>query len=559
MKHLGLLLRRSLRERFDIFFHLRRTFAQPDRRKKLFGALFLTIVLGFYYWALLHALFIQVEMPTLASAVGALVLGLLGVHVFFFLISFAETMAQTNLKNARVLSRLPIAARTVFASDVLMGLGDVLFLWAIVVPPVLIRTAQQLRLHWWYYAVGVVGSLLALVLFKIVMMAFSMGLLRLAQKRRIGKSAVQVFTIVIGLGVGIGFNIAFQTMNARIRAGSMTVGAMFEKLTNDALKFLPHLRPLVDGLRAPSFLVAAAYTLLLAGLCVLALWLLSRIFARTYLSFALEGNVRRRSRRVSSAAQAEVKTPAHAIFSMEWQQLRRHPIWLYNYIGPALLMPLMVWISLRAVRTNHGAFDARSLGAYMQDWPVWVLLSIGYIAGWIIAFFFSQSSSSTALSRHGKSLWRLQSLPIRARDFVRGVCWMAGVLRLVAILPMVFLVMYYVTPPWEVLLSFLAGYMITGSVIGRLNLLLDLWSPRFTWTREQELSRKGSLVSICAMALGIAQIYTFVMLSPVGMAIQTIALGLATGFAVVGVVGAVLLQRVCEWAFGQRLSQYSAQ
>ncbi|MGI9860462.1 hypothetical protein SDD30_03625 [Moorella naiadis] len=283
-----------------------------------------------------------------------------------------------------------------------------------------------------------------------------------------------------------------------------------------------------------------ALSLVVVGLTAL---LAERVYFRDLLA-GREGPGWRRRQRPAPVSLATAGVTA-ALWRRELKLFLRTPTFVMNGLVSTIVFPLIM------------AIPALSRG----DTASWTLLSQRpLLAGWValggagMVMFLNTINhvAPTAISREGKFIWLLRSLPVEPRLLVRikllfslafavlGAVLVSLVLYLVLHLPLAYLAIIF-------LLGLLSSWPVAA-----LGLVVDLSYPRLDWVDPQQ-AMKGNFNGLIAMVLALPLVLLLVLsvflLSRLGQGYNIIVALLALELAVAGLVTTSILEGMAEKHF----------
>ncbi|MBT9157524.1 MAG: hypothetical protein DDT36_00506 [Firmicutes bacterium] len=179
--------------------------------------------------------------------------------------------------------------------------------------------------------------------------------------------------------------------------------------------------------------------------------------------------------------QAVQSSTAKALLLREFRLFVRMPIWLMNGFITVILFPLMAFFPAFFGATG----DINSLTALARQHPEGLAIATLIAAGAIAMMTSLNTLTSTSISREGKHLWIIKSLPVDAKTQVRAKLSFALAAALLSSLPLIAVYAVLIKPGgFHLVMAFALGITagLTPQVLG---LWFDLWRPFLTWSNPQ--------------------------------------------------------------------------
>lgn len=519
--------------------------------KKLpFLLLALLVLLSFIPLELLFfSFFLSLSRASLATGQPALVPVLIAVAGQMVVLVFGMFYLMSAFYFSRDIDRmlhLPLRPRQFLAAKFLVVmLGELLTAAVIIAPGFLgYGLARGGGLAYWLMAllVWLMLPLLPLALDTI----FTLALARVANLSR-QRDVLRVLGGLLGLVLAIGiqfFSQRFAPGGPAYLPGNLEV---FQGMAGRIASTFPPALWAARALAMPDKVTGWVNLSLLVTLSLAVVGLTALVAERVYFRDLLagqEGPGRRRRQRPAPVTLATAGVTA-ALWRRELKLFLRTPTFVMNGLVSTVVFPLMM------------AIPALSRG----DTASWNLLSQRpHLAGWValggagMVMFLNTINhvAPTAISREGKFIWLLRSLPVEPRLLVRikllfslafavlGAVLVSGVLYLVLHLPLAYLAIMFV-------LGLLSSWPVAA-----LGLVVDLSYPRLDWVDPQQ-AMKGNFNGLIAMLLALPLVIILVisayLLSRLGQGYNAIVALLALELAVAGLATTRILEGMAEKRF----------
>ena len=260
------------------------------------------------------------------------------------------------------------------------------------------------------------------------------------------------------------------------------------------------------------------------------------------------------------------KSKASAVAFREIGEIFKTPVYLFNIAGAGILIPLILAISVYAsmagqdVDLGVGVAMLRGFlsGLYLQ--PV-IRRAVWLSAGFVIGMFLGMSgdSAKTSMSREGKRLWLVKTLPFSAVDQVNGRLLCSLLFGLLSTLPTMAVLAFFVRAEAADLLYGGIAILISIVFISTFGLFIDLNAANFNWQNPQHAvknSRSVFIMTISMMAyFGLAGFGVFKLFEAEVLKLADLP-NLIFGVLGIHALLAVLLYFACRRTLTKKLIRY---
>ena len=275
------------------------------------------------------------------------------------------------------------------------------------------------------------------------------------------------------------------------------------------------------------------------GSAALALGVMSAVGGRSFYGGLIGGKELARRRLTAeqrAAARAEVVSRTvqggvvRALFWREWRLFMRVPLYVMNGFLASLIVPVL-FLAPASIKDP----DIQKLLASLTASSNAAFFTALVLAAIIVFLVSLNTTSSSAISREGKTLWISKVIPVLPEQQVHGKMLFAAVGALVSALPVVVIMgfalrMNLVRLAWALPLGLLAS-----AVVLLLGLLYDMARPYLKWTNPQQ-AVKNNLNVIIPLPVAVG------LLAVMGLLAIWLYNGIGlTELATVGILAAVLV------------------
>lgn len=476
-------------------------------------------------------------VPVLIAVAGQMVVLIFGMFYLMAAFYFSQDIGR--------MLHLPLRPRQLLGAKFLVVmLGELLTTAVIVVPGFLgYGLARGGGPAYWLMAllVWLLLPLLPLALDTIFTLALA-RMVNLSRQRDVLRVLGGLFGVI--LAIGIQFFTQRFAPGGSAHPGNLDV---FQGLAGRIGSTFPPALWAAGALAMPDKVTGWVNLALLAALSLAVVGLTALFAERVYFRDLLagqEGPGRRRRQRPAPATLATAGVTA-ALWRRELKLFLRTPTYVMNGLVSIIIVPLMMVI------TTLARGEATS----------WTLLSQQpHLAGWValggaaLVMFLGLVShvAPTAISREGKFIWLLRSLPVEARLLVRvKLLFSLAFAALGAVLVSGILYLVLHLPPTYLLIVFILG-LLSSWPVAALGLMVDLSYPRLDWVDPQQ-AMKGNFNGLIAMVLALPLVLLLVLsaflMSRLGQGYNGIVTLLALELAVAGLATTRLLEGMAEKRF----------
>lgn len=366
-------------------------------------------------------------------------------------------------------------------------------------------------------SMGIVYYLFAaliLVLLPILPLALAsviiMGIMSFA-KKAMNKDRFTMIASILGLGIGIGFNIGFQGL---ARSADNSEGLQ-ELIVSGRLSIAENIARYFPGLPNASKALTDGnilHLLIFIAICAISFAVFLVVARAIYFRgvIGINQSVSRREFDAQKSNGFKASSPIKTYLAKELKLIFRTPIFFMNLALIDILMPVMIIVSM-AVAVGSSEFATIKSLVGGNNVPGGI-----FVAGAFILFVFISAMNgitSTSISREGKQFPIMQFIPMHYRDQMNAKLLSGMIISMVAMLiTLVFLVVFF-----EISLgiSFLMFLSATNAVIlTRISgMFIDASNPKLNWDNEQKAVKQNmNLVFNMLIGLGAAGVAVVILI-----------------------------------------------
>jgi ABC-2 type transport system permease protein len=226
----------------------------------------------------------------------------------------------------------------------------------------------------------------------------------------------------------------------------------------------------------------------------LALYLFVILLKSVYLKSYLIEQEQTTNKKKESKTSKNTSVP-FAIMSIDFKTLLRVPIYLFNCLSSIIIIPLLL-IIMPIMTAGSGMGELKGIYNQMAE-LFWLITAL------VIAVFATLNPiAATTFSREGKTNWIMRTLPISARDHIKGRFLTAFYTQIAFSVITIGLVLYIVQQDFlYAFVSFVLSLLASIPLI-YVGIYIDLKRPVLVWDNPQQAVKQNMNVLI-SMAIGI--------------------------------------------------------
>lgn len=478
------LLKKDFIESFGAVF--RGQGKQARRQRAAFVAIIVMAVLyggmvGVGMWSVSDVFFQQnLAEPYLTMAAFAVLIFmlLLGITSFLSNLLFSDDMA--------ILQRLPITFHEIILSKLAFNALQFFPIAVVVLGPASVAFGLYGQRGPLYYMQMVLGILAFLTIVQCLLLFVCFLLMKPLMRLKRPKDVLGY----VNSGIGILFFIGIQafTQTADERGG---LSGQLVNLTHRSYavgRAFPPTRFYTNSLLRPGW-EGLSYTLLLVGLAAILVYLVTRWSAPLFdQASQVEPVTGKRQKRDSWK---EVMSPHWAIVKKDVREILETPAFMTQLVMMGLVMPLVIgFFAIRREWSSIYPMVASVWTGHLTAGQVFLMSVVyGVLAG--IALNFFTQFDHFAYSREGGNMWQLLSLPIEAKEVVRGKYMVNLITGMGSQLLMLVVVLLLLKAPALVWLGTLLGCTLFSLVYAYVGLIADGTGPKLDWKDPRQIGQNN--------------------------------------------------------------------
>ncbi len=413
-------------------------------------------------------------------------------------------------RDMETLLHLPIKSRNILKSNFLfLSMGQIL-IGMILFMPIFIRYENSYNYGISYYLVNILNLAFYSIITVSVVMFLWIFLMSLISRFKRSKNVLQFVFMIAFLALVVGFQ-QFQNASIRSQHGRLNMDGFARdtiKVIDNILDYLPHLKLFIKPMVDFTFQSGVISLLISMVISLILLNLLSSLSFQPWLNGYNKtqvSNVKKiKAKDIDKHIKYKDSSILMSMIKKELLNIFRTPVYFFNIALGGILVPILLLVPIitqgkfKEVFTNTPDYSAL---LSMLNIDIYSQIGIVILIGVGLGAFFSLSGSSamSTISREGKQVWLMQSLPISARDQILSRILASLILFFLESLPITILVGFIIKPPLYLIVFFMLGLMITGFAINSYSMIVDISRPKLIWKNPQGAVKQNFNIFICLL------------------------------------------------------------
>lgn len=350
------------------------------------------------------------------------------------------------------------------------------------------------------------------------------------------KNILQVIGTILILFLSFGFSYLINKGMDGGSGSSLDIANIIAKSMKNLVNYLPMLKPIEWFLNGNALGV-----LVLVISAVLLTYIVSRLLGGLLTKGILSNQVVTKRKKISPKQKEKIykpRTQMQEIFRKDIMSIFKTPIYLLNTFSMAFIMPVALIIPFVAQRETIGIglSDARLfISAIPNIFPNEKVIAISLLVSIIVSFFIGMGGmmvAATSITREGKNIWLMQTLPISPKNQVLGRILSGGFAGVVSILPITILIFAVFTPPLIIAIPFIISVIATSFFAPTVGLYRDISKPKLDWDTPQKAMKSNLNIVMLTYAFMIlaglvgAAIYLLLVSSLTDLQIMLVSIGI---------------------------------
>lgn len=559
MTELKTLIKKDLKSFTYRIFNLR-TNDGKGRRKRILN-IFLSLVLTIYIIGLFGVVALSAITEIARTEAGYMVMIqlFLGMGIFlliFYMVAFMSAIFYSN--EVKMLMTLPIKRENIlFAKALSMGLIFYI-IFGIYASFVYIPYANA-----GFNDVAKILPVIMLVIgsvnFEIAVITIVVSvLMRYLNQFRSTKYIFQVvgFTLLMGFSIGIQFFVnSAVTKNLAVSGGIEKVASWVPQIF--------FLKVILEKNIVVSVLVGFVALLLGSGI----LYIFSKVSTGfVFKAINLENSKDSHKKRIKAGANTK-ESVAKTLMKRDLLNIVKTPVFLFNVgIGGLILAVFVIFFLFSSSKTlgitpSYGVVSELIGSSFSSPIEEVIFAAAAFfLVGAIVSI--SSNTALTSFTREGKKIWLTQTLPISAKEQVRGRVAASILLQSVNTIPTALIALFLVGFRPMFIIGALVGLGVAMFFIAALAMLVGSFKPKLDWDNPQQAVKRNGTVMVFNLGfLGYIFLAKFIILDILPKYMSLKSLGGPTKIVAVvlavHLIAAVVMYMVAPIVVKKRMRMYN--
>lgn len=508
MKQVINLLKKDILSSF--IFRVPSMIKDKKQRKKLYIYPFLILVIGFYVFMGVKYVLDWVEVYDSVGKGYLYMLQAFMAYTFLMLVaSIPHVISNYYYSNdIKILLPLPLKPSTILFSKMLSNALGILSTALLIILPFTVKYGLFYNKSILFYLSIVLTTVfytmvvLSVITFIIILIMSVVN--RFARSKNILQFLGTLLIILLSLGLSYFMNMAGEGLADPSNIALMMVGRI-----ENIISYMPFLKP-VEMVVNGNLLGLLILVVLGFGLT----YIVSKLGAGLLVKGILNGqNVIKRKKISKKGLESAYKNNSvvKEIFKKDFLEIIKTPVYLMNTFSTAIILPVAFAIPFLANGDEMGinlAEIQKLIPLFETLFSKSIIFFIFMAAGLTISLFLSISGavvSATSITREGKNIWLMQTLPIDINKQVLARTISGFVCSILSMLPILILIVVLLKPAFYLIVGLLIG-VITGAVLASIvGLWKDAGNPKLDWqTPQQAMKQNTNTLIIIYLLMGLA-------------------------------------------------------
>lgn len=494
MSQLGNLLKKDLLNSF--IMKIPYFWKTKKERKKLLLYPLLAVVFGAYiYFGITY--FIDWIEGYDKLGMGDVYLGQSVFAYSMLLLMSIVTMTISNFyysNDISILLPLPIKKSEILFSKILYN-SLALFVTALfVVFPFMVRYGIYYNKSILFYLLFILGLFTHTVIMASIFTFLVVAMMSVINRFARAKNVMQLLGTILIIALSFGASYYFNSQVNQDQISLDFMGVIAQKM-NGIIALVPTVKLLVSGVNGN----VLNYVLLIAIALGLS-YLVSQISGGLLTKGILNNQsvVKRRKLNVEEKAKAFKRDGVFSqLVKKDISDILKTPVYLTSTLLMGLVMPLALAVPLIAQGADISYIMEKSNGLFvntekllgMKDLLSYIIFALA-----IVMVFLSASAINTAgtsITREGKYIWLMQTMPIEARIQITARVLSAMIIHFISLLPISIIVFVLLKPPYYFIIAYFVVLFSVGFFASSLGILMDTSRPKVDWQTPQQAMKSN--------------------------------------------------------------------
>lgn len=490
------LIKKDLVLDYGLFFNPGAAMRNKTMRRKFLATPIAVLIIAFYTLMTMRFIFssisdaIMIQFADLILSIAFLLYFMMvmifGIGPFISKIYFGNDVS--------IMQRMPIKSKDIFASKVVSSVINLLPLSVFFVLPVLIKHAGATKQGVVYYIIAYIGIISgSIIIYSILAFVISI-LMKYINRFSKSKSIMQFLGMLLIFVLTIGLQVYSRKLGENI-TGAEDFIQNFGGLAKSFTVMFPFIRLITGALTTERLWIKVVGMLAISAIAIITLKITSTLGAR-YLIEGINANQITAKKKRSAIREDGFKSEsvAIAIAKREISEIFKVPVYAFNFLSIGILMPIFMVMPF-ITGGSVGSADFSKVSEVLKTFDISIVnqISAAALIGLMISIFMGMSgqSATSSISREGKRLWLMQSLPISAKDQIKGRLISSLLFGIISVLPTSIIIIVLFKPPIAMTIGLILGIGIGIFLTSVFGLWVGIIFPKLTWDNPQEAIKQN--------------------------------------------------------------------
>lgn len=434
----------------------------------------------------------------------------------FFSIMFTLASSMSNFffsDDIKILTRLPIKIKDIIAAKIVSMSLTNFIVYIFIAYPAAIKYGLLKNSGILYYLFFIIGSIAIPLIITSIISLVTIFIMQYITKIPNLKNKFQFISLLLGLA----FFVFYQMVIPKL-SSEENFNIAFDKAKNIFKYLFPFDNLFQKSIGLIGGSVSILSLILLVGLCAVLFYLTSNYMVKPFLKGFQQNRVSPNKKKKVNIARVKSTSVTFTIAKKEIVEIIKTPIYLFNTMFTGVFLIIIFLIGFfNATKEDMGANGGvLSLISKLHE-KIYPFISkeflltivLVFLVGFALALIsgISNDPSATSISREGKNIRLLKSLPINSKDQIKGRIVASTLLKIIAQTPIFIVLMIALGKYFYLMILGLFGFVLASFFISNLGLFFDIRSPKLKWDTPQQAIKQNMNVlklTLSLFALGFA-------------------------------------------------------
>ena len=434
----------------------------------------------------------------------------------FFSIMFTLASSMSNFffsDDIKILTRLPIKIKDIIAAKIVSMSTTNFIVYIFIAYPAAIKYGLLKNSGILYYLFFIIGSIAIPLIITSIISLVTIFIMQYITKIPNLKNKFQFISLLLGLA----FFVFYQMVIPKL-SSEENFNIAFDKAKNIFKYLFPFDNLFQKSIGLIGGSVSILSLILLVGLCAVLFYLTSNFMVNPFLKGFQQNRVSPNKKKKVNIAKVKSTSVTFTIAKKEILEIIKTPIYLFNTMFTGVFLIIIFLIGFfNATKEDMGAnggvlsliskLHEKIYPFISKDFLLTIVLV--FLVGFALALIsgISNDPSATSISREGKNIRLLKSLPINSKDQIKGRIVASTLLKIIAQTPIFIVLMIALGKYFYLMILGLLGFVLASFFISNLGLFFDIRSPKLKWDTPQQAIKQNMNVlklTLSLFALGFA-------------------------------------------------------